>query len=97
VYIAEAHAEDEWPIGSTVRISQHRSLSERIEACTECIEQLKIGMRVVVDTMQNSFDNSFAAWPIRHFLVRNRVLQSVAHVGTDGLYSIDDVHMWIKS
>ena len=97
VYIAEAHAEDEWPIGGAVRLRQHRKLTERTTACTRCVEQLGIKMRVFVDTMNNEFDAAYAAWPIRHFLIRDRVLQGVAHVDRDGLYSLDDLCRWLES
>lgn len=32
VYIAEAHASDEWPLGRHVRIRQHRALEDRVAA-----------------------------------------------------------------
>ncbi len=75
VYILEAHAEDEWPInssrhhpnGKVVRVTQHKTMEERFAAAREFNEVYGISKysRLLVDTMDNAFNEQFAAWPFR--------------------------------
>lgn len=70
VYVREAHASDEWRLGSRVEIRQHQSLEERIQAA----EQLRDGYDfndcpIVVDQMDDNFCSRFAVWPERFFVV----------------------------
>lgn len=77
VHLAEAHAEDEWPIGSPVQVLQHRHLQHRIAAAEQFYsaldlndELLKMGvnMQMTVDTMENSFHDMYGSWPAQWFL-----------------------------
>ncbi len=75
VYILEAHAEDEWPIssskyhpdGEVVRVKQHKSSNDRIDAAIDFDDVYDIGdnSRFLIDSMDNSFNEQFAAWPFR--------------------------------
>mmetsp|Transcript_78421 Transcript_78421/g.205811 ORF Transcript_78421/g.205811 Transcript_78421/m.205811 type:complete len:127 (-) Transcript_78421:134-514(-) len=78
VYVAEAHADDEWPIGWTRRVSQHRTLGDRVRAVKLQEETLGIApWRVCVDSMEEerSFLHVYGAWPFRFYIFGNgRVL-----------------------
>ncbi len=75
VYILEAHAEDEWPISSAkyhpdrqvVNVKQHKSMKERIAAAREFddVYYISENSRVLIDSMDNAFNQQFAAWPFR--------------------------------
>ena len=74
VYIAEAHAADEWPIGdgvhpSTCSIKQPVSLRERRAAARAFVRELAWPFEVLVDSMSDAFEHTFAAWPLRFYLV----------------------------
>jgi len=70
VYITEAHAADEWPIGNTISFcKQPKKLNERVELARRLTEEIPFPFPVVVDTMENTFDSIFAAWPFRFYIV----------------------------
>jgi len=73
VYVAEAHARDQWPVGPTVSVCDApKSLSERVEVLKElgrsgagqCLRRWPQGS-VLVDAMADSFLEAFGAWPLR--------------------------------
>jgi len=57
VYIAEAHASDEWPVGSLTSVTtQPKNLAHRCDLATVVHEDLLHSeVEVVVDDMSNSF------------------------------------------
>ena len=68
VYIAEAHARDEWPVG--LPFSSHNaptSAAERVAAARRFAEawQLSPSIPVMVDPLSNAFEGAYAAWPVR--------------------------------
>ena len=74
VYIMEAHASDEWPIGDLdpgVAINQHRSIEERIEAAKMFQKKYSLSPNIdfLVDTMDNSFNSMFESWPTRAWII----------------------------
>lgn len=82
VYIAEAHAEDEWPIssardspsGKPVRIHQHRCLAERVAAARVFCRAFGWGgvdCRVFAAAMDGEFERSYSPWPMRLFVLMN--------------------------
>ena len=73
VYLAEAHASDEWPLGRHVQISQHRSLQDRAAAATAfaSVAQLKATLPVpmlLLDGVEDKFTSAYAAHPFRWFV-----------------------------
>ena len=71
VYIAEAHASDEWPVGKLTSVTtQPKNLAHRRDLATVVHEDLLHSeVEVVVDDMSNSFQKTMACWPIRMFVV----------------------------
>jgi len=78
VYIAEAHAADAWPINSSAchgpgnSVLTPRSLAERCETAARMAAALGLGgcargPSIVVDSMDDGFLETFAAWPTRLF------------------------------
>lgn len=69
VYLLEAHASDEWPLGSEPLVPASRSLDQR--ACNARRFRDEAGVRVpmYLDSMSDSFHKNFAAWPERFFVV----------------------------
>ena len=74
VYIAEAHAVDEWQLSSNeqanIRLKQHRHFEERLAAADLCEAELKLKMPTLVDGMDNAASTLFAAWPERIYILR---------------------------
>lgn len=71
VYILEAHADDEWKLGNQVRINQHKSIKDRVQAARKFQDENGIKIPMLVDTMDNAFNKEFAAWPTRFYVVYN--------------------------
>ena len=73
VYIAEAHATDEWQLGVNeqegVLLRQHRQFEERLAAAELCADELKLRMPTLVDEMDNAASTLFAAWPERIYIL----------------------------
>ena len=66
VYIAEAHASNEWPMGEPVQIQQARSLAARMGAATMFKrDHPNFSWDVMCDGMDNAFHHAFGAWPTR--------------------------------
>ena len=70
VYIAEAHAQDEWPIGSKrYQLNQHKSLEDRAAASRQ---QMDVPWPVFLDGMDDKFLHTYGAWPTRFYIFDDR-------------------------
>jgi len=69
VYIVEAHAVDEWPVGDPLKITQPICTIERCGVARAFVRDYKFQVPMVVDTIENEFSERFAAWPIRFYVV----------------------------
>ena len=73
VYIAEAHAVNEWQMESNetegICIRQHTTFEERMAAARLCAERLRLTIPTLVDMMDNAACEWFAAWPERIYIV----------------------------
>ena len=73
VYIAEAHAIDEWQLQSNldddVLVAQHRTIEARFAAARAGVTRLGLTMPVLVDRMDDAVSQAFAAWPERIYVV----------------------------
>ncbi len=85
VYIAEAHAADEWPINSTRcagpgnTLLAHTTLAERTQAAARMLKALRLeGVPLLCDGMDDAFLRSYAAWPIRMYGVAHGRVEIVA-------------------
>jgi len=95
VYLSEAHAADEWPLGDYVCINQHKTIEERVAAAKSLISKLGFKIPVYVDTIENSFDDTYYAWPDRYYIVQNGVMKkygsAVYGLGFDRKQFIEDL------
>lgn len=71
VYISEAHAQDEWPLGVKFCYNQPRSIDTRLNIAKQFISDFDFKIPMLADTMDNEFDANFAAWPERFYIVEN--------------------------
>ena len=72
VYIAEAHAHDEWPVGSIkYRTAQTKTLEERFEVARKARQHLGLHKMpfFVDDPETDAFEQLFASWPTRFYLL----------------------------
>ena len=73
MYIAEAHAADEWQMPANLEddavLTQQTTLAGRAQTAREAADRLSLGMPLFLDEMDNSVSRAFAAWPERLVVV----------------------------
>jgi hypothetical protein len=91
VYVAEAHAVDEWQMQANlddgVLLRQHVTLDDRFAAAREGVERLGLTMLVLVDGMDDAVSEAFAAWPERLYVAEAG--GRLAYVGGPGPFEFD--------
>lgn len=102
VYIAEAHASDQWPVGPSIsRSPAPRSVADRLALARGLVARAKAEMPgwrlpVLVDTMDDGFLEAFAAWPLRFFVLENgKVVYKAQPREDDCLYHLSDLRAWL--
>lgn len=93
VYLAEAHADDVWPLG--YGISAHRDLADRW-AHAEAFLDRHVSLRaavdgVFVDAMEDPFLHRNGAWPERYFLVRDGAVVLSPCAGDEALPALETI------
>jgi len=72
IYICEAHASDEWPVGPSISAcKQPQSLPERLEIANQFNRIRSVKVPMLVDTIHNHFQTAFAAWPFRYYVIKD--------------------------
>lgn len=96
IYLMEAHAADQWPLGNHCVVNQHRTAFERITAARNFVARFGYNCPMFADTIDNEFNSLFAAWPERFFIVQNNTLQLVAmpSMNNEG-FDIGEVNRWL--
>lgn len=90
VYVAEAHAADTWPRGTPHpdapwrSIRQHCSLDERVAAAKALQQETSFDGLLLVDGMDDNFEQSFAVWPERAFVLQDGVFTYISELHEDG-------------
>lgn len=73
VYIREAHPEDGWVVtmnrSENIKVDDPTSTEERADVAASCALQLKIGMPVVVDEIDDAVASAYGALPDRLYLI----------------------------
>lgn len=100
VYIREAHPSDGWQVSDNekdgVVLKEPKSHEERQSVAQKGCTQLKLSMPTVIDDMDNSVDEKYAAWPERMFIVGPD--GKVAYAGKQGPFGFKppEVLAWLK-
>jgi len=94
VYIIEAHAVDEWPVRTKAElcIKQHQTLKERCLMAKSLTNDYQFAVPVYVDTMENRFERTYAAWPLRAFIIQNGKIQFILEPRLPGYYDFQDLY-----
>jgi len=96
IYIAEAHAQDQWPLGQHVSVLQHKTVEERRTIANKFCAKVDYKIHMVVDDISNNFMNIYWAHPERFFIVNDGKLALKAQPTDDGWFLYDDIRNWIK-
>jgi hypothetical protein len=101
VYIAEAHAVDEWPINSSRcsgpanSVCRPRTLDDRRQVAQQMTERLGLRTRVLCDGVDDVFSSAFAAWPIRLYGLRELRVEMIAKPRECG-FEIGQLRAWLE-
>lgn len=96
VYISEAHASDEWPLGRLESVPQHKTKEERLGAAKNFVTKYEWKLPMLVDGMKDIFARQYGAWPERFFIVGAD--RKVAHLAMPTLeFGFDraDIASWL--
>lgn len=102
VYITEAHAVDEWPLGDQISVcNQPRSNSDRLELANSYRTQFELEVPLLVDTIDNHFESKYSLWPFRFYImVAGRIVLKAQPHGQDDpreySYDIDEIRQWLE-
>lgn len=97
MYIAEAHARDQWPVGRVIsHCDAPATMEGRVALAQQLYRQQPELQRIpcLVDGMDDAFLEAFAAWPLRLFVVHEGKLAFKA-APKDGEYDLADLEAWL--
>ncbi len=99
VYIAEAHARDQWPVGKTIScVDQPTTLAERLRNAEQFKKNFKFEMPMLVDNMDNTFHNTYGSWPFRFFVIYEGKLILKAQPDKETFaYDMNEIDNWISN
>jgi len=75
VYVREAHPEDEWQMKSNLKendnvcYAQPKNMKDRLLIANDFSKRFNFTPPLVVDTMANTANNLYAAWPERLYVI----------------------------
>jgi hypothetical protein len=93
VYILEAHfvEKDEngnfiggWPIGYQYNYEQTKSIEDRRKMIKLLLDEYHPTIPILIDKMDNNFQNIYNPWPDRAFVFLNGKIKYVAMTNDDG-------------
>jgi len=97
IYIKEAHASDEWKLGYKVQIPQHKNLGSRIEAANKFKKDMDYQITLLVDSMENDFNETYAPWPERAYIIYQGKFAYISDLEEDGSLNWEKgVENWLK-
>ena len=95
VYIAEAHAQDEWAyVRNRFNIKQHRNLKDRVEAAKNGFK-LNFECPILVEPMSNELSLQFSAHPDKLCIIENGKVAFIGKRGPTG-YHVSEIERWLK-
>lgn len=99
VYIAEAHARDQWPVGKTIScVDQPTTLAERLKNAQAFRKNFNFEMPMLVDDMENNFHHTYGSWPFRFFVISNGKLILKAQPDEKIFtYDMNEIDHWIDN
>jgi len=98
VYIAEAHAKDEWPVGPTLSFcEQPRTIDERAALANTFIKKHNFTVPLLLDSMSNEFDKSYGVWPFRFYILHEGKIAYKPQPQADYTYDTEAIVRWLDS
>ncbi len=91
VYIEEAHASDEWPIGSRICYVQPKCDGDRIRIADDFIKATDYRIPLFIDpvSLNNPFSKAYSPWPIRFYVIDQMKTLSYIAQPIEGSYPLE--------
>jgi len=94
----EAHAVDQWKLGDIVKIPQHKTLQDRIAAAKLFQEENNYRIPLVVDAIDNNFNETFSTWPERGYIIYQGQMAYVSTVNITGSIDWEEgIEHWLQN
>ena len=92
IYINEAHAADVWNIGKSAGTmnNSHKEIADRINCSLSLRTEFNSDLKIYCDNMNNDFETTFAAWPVRFFVIKRKKIKLISEVN-DSEINICDI------
>lgn len=103
VYIAEAHAADEWPVGDAYSVRrevvQPKTLAARVSDAAHFMDHFGLDWPLLVDDPEagDPFLNQYGAWPTRFFVLKDAKISFIAEPCVDHTFVFEDVEQAVKA
>ena len=100
VYVAEAHASDEWPVGGPCAQVQPATTAERAAVAAARLEELGLGALppALADTApREAFQELYACWPLRWYFLDGHTLTHIAQPHPGGRYDLNEIVTWLAA
>lgn len=99
IYIAEAHARDQWPVGKTIScVDQPTTLEQRLENARQCKKNFNYEMPMLVDNMENKFHNTYGSWPFRFYVIyKGKLIVKPEPNAENFCYNMTELDTWIAN
>lgn len=99
IYIAEAHARDQWPMGETIScVDQPTTLEQRLVNAQQCQRDCQFEVPMLVDNMDNQFHLTYGSWPFRFYVIHHNQLVFKAQPDENTFeYDINQLDNWINN
>ncbi|CAF1207716.1 unnamed protein product [Adineta steineri] len=91
IYIEEAHAADEWPIGSRICYVQPKTDVDRINIANDFIQVTEYRLPLLIDPVSrnNPFSQVYNPWPIRFYVIDGMMKFSYIAQPIEGSYPLE--------
>mmetsp|Transcript_1047 Transcript_1047/g.1214 ORF Transcript_1047/g.1214 Transcript_1047/m.1214 type:complete len:171 (-) Transcript_1047:82-594(-) len=98
VYVSEAHPTDEWKVYADIDYCQPVTLKDRAAAAQKLLQACpQIQCAILLDTMSNTAEKTYAAHPERHYIIE-RDSGTIVYKGGMGPfgYKVEEVDEFIS-
>jgi len=96
VYIAEAHAQDEWPLGKKVCVMKHKTIEDRLSVARAFQKDYDFQIPILVDLIDNNFDELYSSWPERFYIIDGFKMSLVGFPSTEFGYDRNFLINWLN-
>jgi len=97
IYIAEAHALDEWPMGDGYpgseyqAIPQPKSVEERCGVAKFFRSEISCDLPMVIDGPDDLFEKKYSVWPLRFYIIHRGKIVYKAQPTDSYRYSVAEL------